>query len=81
MCVCKLSLMIIPPSLGNAEFMWQLAVISQIPKQEIKALDQRVSEEHACIFVPSCLAVSQRVSEVEGWGGYKTSMDLGLPFK
>lgn len=50
-------------------------------EREIKALDQRVSEEHACIFVLSCFAVSQGVGGVEGQGGYKTSMDLSLPFK
>ncbi len=61
--------------------MWQLVVISLMPEREIKALDQRVSEEHACIFVPSCLAVSQGVGGVEERGGYKTSMDLSLPFK
>lgn len=52
-----------------------------MPAREVKALDQRVSEEHACIFVPSCLAVSQGVGGVEGRGGYKTSMHLSLPFK
>lgn len=52
-----------------------------MPKREIKAADQRVPEEHACIFVPSCLAVSQGFAGAEGRAGYKTSMDLSLPFK
>lgn len=44
-------------------------VISQmIEGRELKPHDQRVSEEHACIFVPSCLAVSQEVGGVEGAG-------------
>lgn len=37
-----------------------------MPAREVKELDQRVSEEHACIFVPSCLAVSQGVGGA-GW--------------